>query len=360
MGEMFKDLPAALTATLDVASQTEVELEFGTYHLPIFKSETGESPDAIFSRLLDEGLDKCYGKDCVAARERLEYEKATITELGFVSYFLIVWDLIRWAREHGIHVGPGRGSAAGSIVAYLLDITRVCPLRYGLLFERFLNSARVSMPDIDIDFCKDGRERVLQYTRDRYGEENVAQIVTFGTMKSRTVVRDVGRVLEVPLKDIDRIAKNIPQGPGAPNLSAALSSDPELKEFSKQPEFSELFELSITLEGITRHVSTHAAGVVIADRPIAEYVPLAKNGDDVTTQWQAPELEDLGLLKMDYLGLRTLTIIDGTLANVTRRGGSAPEIETLPLDDAATFALLLSGETQGVFQLESDGMRKLI
>ncbi|HJP01296.1 MAG TPA: DNA polymerase III subunit alpha [Planctomycetota bacterium] len=360
MADMFRDLPETLKATAEVAEQIDFEMKFGEYHLPIFAPENGKTADEVFDELLEEGLGRLYGRDHREARERLESEKRVIRELGFVSYFLIVWDLIRWARDHDISVGPGRGSAAGSIVAYLLDITRVCPLRYGLLFERFLNSARVSMPDIDIDFCKDGRERVLQYTRDRYGEENVAQIVTFGTMKSRTVVRDVGRVLEVPLKDVDRIAKNIPQGPGAPNLSAALSSDPELKEFSKQPEFSELFELSITLEGITRHVSTHAAGVVIADRPIAEYVPLAKNGDDVTTQWQAPELEDLGLLKMDYLGLRTLTIIDGTLANVTRRGGSAPEIETLPLDDAATFALLLSGETQGVFQLESDGMRKLI
>ena len=360
MAEMFRDLPDALKATVDVAEQVDLEMKFGEYHLPVFVPDDGGGADALFDSLLEEGLGRTYGRDHSEARERLDYEKRVIRELGFVSYFLIVWDLIRWARDHDIPVGPGRGSAAGSIVAYLLDITRVCPLRYGLLFERFLNSARVSMPDIDIDFCKTGRERVLQYTRERYGAENVAQIVTFGTMKSRTVVRDVGRVLEVPLKDVDRIAKRIPQGPGAPNLAEALTSDPELKELRRQPEYSELFALSATLEGITRHISTHAAGVVIADRPIAEYVPLAKNGDDVTTQWQAPELEDLGLLKMDYLGLRTLTIIDGALENIKRRGGDAPELEGLPLDDEATYALLMSGETQGVFQLESDGMRKLI
>ncbi|MDP6988261.1 MAG: DNA polymerase III subunit alpha [Planctomycetota bacterium] len=360
MADMFRDLPETLRATVDVADQVELEMKFGEYHLPVFVPDDGQTADSLFDELLEEGLRRIYGRDHAKARERLDYEKRVIAELGFVSYFLIVWDLIRWAREHSIPVGPGRGSAAGSIVAYLLDITRVCPLRYGLLFERFLNSARVSMPDIDIDFCKAGRERVLQYTRERYGEENVAQIVTFGTMKSRTVVRDVGRVLEVPLKDVDRMAKKIPQGPGAPSLAEALETDPELKELHGQPELTELFDLSVTLEGITRHVSTHAAGVVIADRPIAEYVPLAKNGDDVTTQWQAPELEDLGLLKMDYLGLRTLTILDGTLENIARRGGDRPDLEQLALDDEATYALLMSGETQGVFQLESDGMRKLI
>ena len=361
MGEMFKDLPAALTATLDVASQTEVELEFGTYHLPIFKSETGESPDAIFSRLLDEGLDKYYGKDCVAARERLEYEKATITELGFVSYFLIVWDLIRWAREHGIHVGPGRGSAAGSIVAYLLDITRLDPLEYGLIFERFLNSARVSMPDIDIDFCKEGRERVMEYTRERYGSENVAQIVTFGTMASRTVVRDVGRVLDVPLRDVDRIAKKIPQGPSAPSLKDALETDNDLIAIRQEkPEYAELFRYAVALEGMARHISTHAAGVVIADRPIVDYVPLAKNGDDITTQWSAGHLEELGLLKMDYLGLRTLTILDRTLEKIARLGGEPPDLENLPENDAKVFTFLTAGDTLGVFQLESEGMRKLL
>ncbi len=360
MGHMFRDLPETLSATMDVASQTEVKLEFGEYHLPIFKADTGEDAETIFTRLLEEGLERHYGSSNEEARKRLEYEKGVIKELGFVSYFLIVWDLIRWARDHDIPVGPGRGSAAGSMVAYLLDITRVCPLKYGLLFERFLNSARVSMPDIDIDFCKEGRERVMQYTRERYGDDHVAQIVTFGTMASRTVVRDVGRVLDIPLKDVDTVAKKIPQGPGAPTLAKALQTDADLQELHKRPELQELFELSLPLEGLARHMSTHAAGVVIADKPIMNYVPLAKNGDDLVTQWPAPQLEDMGLLKMDYLGLRTLTILSRGLANIAKQGGTPPDLDNLPLDDKKTYELLMSGETQGIFQLESEGMRKLI
>jgi len=360
MAHLFRDCPESLRSTMDVAEQTDVRLEFGTYHLPVFTSETGEAPEAVFDRLLEEGLLRKYGPSNREARERLEYEKRVICELGFVSYFLIVWDLIRWARDNGIPVGPGRGSAAGSMVAYLLDITRVCPLRYGLLFERFLNSARVSMPDIDIDFCKDGRERVLEYTRQRYGSENVAQIATFGTMASRTVVRDVGRVLDIPLKDVDQVAKKIPQGPGAPSLAEALQQDPDLQALTEREELAELFKLSLPLEGLARHMSTHAAGVVIADKRIDSYVPLAKNGEDIVTQWPAPQLEELGLLKMDYLGLRTLTILSRALENVRRCGLEAPDLEQIPLDDAKTYELLMSGETQGVFQLESEGMRKLI
>jgi DNA polymerase-3 subunit alpha len=360
MAHLFRDLPASLSATMDVADQTELELEFGTYHLPLFTADTGEAPEEIFDRLLEEGLARKYGTSNAKARERLEYEKGVIKELGFVSYFLIVWDLIRWAREHDIPVGPGRGSAAGSMVAYLLDITLVCPLKYGLLFERFLNSARVSMPDIDIDFCKEGRERVMQYTRDRYGTENVAQIATFGTMASRTVVRDVGRVLDIPLKDVDQVAKKIPQGPGAPTLARSLKTDKDLQEFARREDLAELFKLSLPLEGLARHMSTHAAGVVIADKPIDTYVPLAKNGEDIVTQWPAPQLEELGLLKMDYLGLRTLTILSRGLGNIRELGLAPPDLNQIPLDDPQTYELLMSGETQGIFQLESDGMRKLI
>ncbi len=363
MSHMFRDLPDSVRATMDVADQCELELEFGKYHVPVFKDDNGLDPETLISRLLEEGLARLYPEPKIQARarERLEYEKGIISELGFVSYFLIVWDLIKWARDHGISVGPGRGSAAGSIVAYLLDITRVCPLEYDLLFERFLNKSRVSMPDIDIDFCKEGRERVIQYTRDRYGSENVAQIVTFGTMASRTVVRDVGRVLDLPLADINRIAKKIPAGPNAPTLKKALETDDDLKAIRAEcPEFDELFKLSVPLEGMARHISTHAAGVVIADRPIVDYVPLALNGEDITTQWPAPQLEELGLLKMDYLGLRTLTIIDRALANIKKLGGSPPDISDLPAGDAATYSLLLAGDTLGVFQLESEGMRKLL
>jgi len=361
MAYMFRDLPDAVSATMDVAEQVSLEIEFGKYHVPVYVPDDGGAPDALFDRLLDAGLLKHYGPEHTAARERLEYEKRVIRELGFVSYFLIVWDLIRWARDHGIPVGPGRGSAAGSMVAYLLGITKVCPLKYDLLFERFLNSARVSMPDIDIDFCKEGRERVLQYTRDRYGEEYVAQIVTFGTMASRTVVRDVARALDIPLRDVDRVAKKIPAGPGAPSLRKALESDEDLMALRREmPGLDELFQLSVELEGQVRHISTHAAGVVIADRPITDYVPLCVQGTDVSTQWPAGQLEELGLLKMDYLGLRTLTILDRALANIAKQGGRPPDLDNLPEGDLATYRMLMAGDTLGVFQLESEGMRKLL
>jgi DNA polymerase-3 subunit alpha len=370
MEHMFRDLPGALKATVDVAEQAHVEIEFGKYHLPVFEPDercarsnggARESADQLFERLLEEGLARFYGADHSAARERLAYEKRVIRELGFVSYFLIVWDLIRWSRENGIPVGPGRGSAAGSIVAYLLGITKVDPLKYDLLFERFLNSARVSMPDIDIDFCKEGRERVLQYTRDRYGSENVAQIVTFGTMASRTVVRDVARVLDLPLKDVDKITKKIPSGPNAMSLKDSLAKDSDLIAIQKErPDLAELFALSVPLEGLARHISTHAAGVVIADKPIVHYVPLAKNGEDICTQWPSGQLEELGLLKMDYLGLRTLTILEKTLRNIEKHGDPPPDLDRLPEGDPPTYALLVAGDTEGVFQLESDGMKKLL
>ena len=360
MAHIFRDLPDSVRTTMDVADQVEFEMTFGKYHLPVFTPEDGSDPDALFDRLCEEGLSERYGPDQIAkARERLAYEKQVISEMGFTHYFLIVWDLIKWARDNGIPVGPGRGSAAGSIVAYVLDITRVCPLKYDLLFERFLNSARISMPDIDIDFCKEGRPRVLEYTREKYGSEKVAQIGTFATMASRSVVRDVGRVLDLPLSDVDRIAKKIPSGPGAPPLKKALK-DPELQEMAEEPTIRELFDYSVKLDGMARHISTHAAGVVIADRPIMEHVPLCKHGEDIVTQFPGPQLEDLGLLKMDYLGLRTLTILEKAVENVKKTGGTPPDLTELPLKDDKAFAMLNRGDTLGVFQLESEGMRKLI
>ncbi len=361
MGEIFRDLPHALAATMDVEAQIDVKLEFGKYHVPVFHTGTSETPDQLFDRLCDEGLARVYGREHTVARDRIEREKRVIREMGFVSYFLIVWDLIRWARDHDIPVGPGRGSAAGSAIAYVLDITRVDPLEYDLLFERFLNSARISMPDIDIDFCMEGRERVLEYTRQRYGAGNVAQIVTFGTMASRTVIRDVGRVLDVPLKDVDRIAKKIPAGPNAPSLAEALEKDRDLIAIQKdEPRFDELFEFSKKLEGLARHISTHAAGVVISPRPLMELVPLCTHDGDVATQWPAKQLEDLGLLKMDYLGLRTLTILERALKNIAKRGETPPNLERLPENDPRTYRMLVAGDTEGVFQLESDGMKKLL
>jgi DNA polymerase-3 subunit alpha len=360
MAHEFRDLPRSVPASLDVAEQVALDIEFGKYHLPVFDPEGGGTPEALFDRLCDEGLLARYGPGHSQAQDRLAYEKSVIREMGFVSYFLIVWDLIRWAREHGIPVGPGRGSAAGSIVAYVLDITRVDPLRYDLLFERFLNSARISMPDIDIDFCKEGRERVLEYTRSRYGAERVAQIGTFATLSPRSVIRDVGRTLDLPLPEIDKLAKMIPQGPNAPSLEDAVKDDEDLAKARKDERFKELFDFSIKLDGLARHISTHAAGVVIADKPIVEYAPLCKHNDDIVTQWPAKYLEDLGLLKMDYLGLRTLTILERCLQTIQRSGRTPPDLVNLPLDDKPTYALLNRGETMGVFQLESEGMRKLI
>jgi len=277
MADAFRDLPQCVSGTMDVAEQIDVQIEFGKYRLPVFTPDTAETADQVFDRLLEEGLRKFYPTGHEPARARVDYEKSVIRELGFVSYFLIVWDLVRWSRENGVPVGPGRGSAAGSIVAYLLGITKVDPLKYDLLFERFLNSSRVSMPDIDIDFCMEGRERVLAYTRRRYGDDHVSQIVTFGTMASRTVIRDVGRALDLPLAEVDRVAKKIPAGPNAPSLKEFLDKDADIQAVIREkPQLAELFQISIPLEGLARHISTHAAGVVIADRPIVEYVPLAR------------------------------------------------------------------------------------
>ncbi|MBL8862700.1 MAG: DNA polymerase III subunit alpha [Planctomycetes bacterium] len=361
MADVFRDLPQCVKGTMDVAEQVNLDIEFGKYRLPVFTPDTAETADQVFDRLLEAGLGRLYPAGHEAARARLDYEKRVIRELGFVSYFLVVWDLVRWSRENGVPVGPGRGSAAGSIVAYLLGITKVDPLRYDLLFERFLNSSRVSMPDIDIDFCMEGREKVLAYTRRRYGDDHVAQIVTFGTMASRTVVRDVGRALDLPLAEVDRVAKKIPAGPNAPSLKEFIEKDADIQAVIREkPQLAELFQISVPLEGLARHISTHAAGVVIADRPIVEYVPLAKNGDDVCTQWPAPQLEDLGLLKMDYLGLRTLTILEKALANIRKQGGTPPDLDALPPGDPRTYRLLTAGDTLGVFQLESEGMKKLL
>ncbi|HIL37559.1 MAG TPA: DNA polymerase III subunit alpha [Planctomycetes bacterium] len=361
MAHMFRDLPDAVKASMDVAEQVNFDFKFGTYHVPEFVPQDGEKANDLFDRLLEEALPRRYPGDHSAARERLKHEKEVIRELGFVSYFLIVWDLIRWARQHDIPVGPGRGSAAGSIVAYLLDITRLDPLRHKLLFERFLNSSRVSMPDIDIDFCKEGRERVIQYTRDRYGADCVTQIVTFGTLASRSVVRDVARVLDLPLGEVNILAKKIPSGPNAPNLKDALEADSELRVIRDQsPVWKDLFRYSLALEGLSRHASTHAAGVVITPGPTVDFVPLSRTGDDITTQYPAPQLEELGLLKMDYLGLRTLTIIDRCLRCLKHLGSEVPDIDNLPEGDPATYKMLMAGDTLGVFQLESEGMRKLL
>jgi DNA polymerase-3 subunit alpha len=360
MAAAFGSWHEPLQQTVAIAERCNVAIEFGVYHLPVFTPDTGESQDEFFARRCREGAVQRYGAISPQVQQRLDYEIQVIRKLGFVSYFLIVQDFILKAKAMGIPVGPGRGSAAGSIVAYALQITDVDPLRYALLFERFLNPGRVSMPDIDIDFCGDRRDEVIAYVRDKYGDDCVCQIITFGTMASRGVLRDVGRVLDFDLAEVDKLCKKVPQGPGA-SLQAALASDPELKQIRDgSPPHRRLFDLSLKLEGLARHSSVHAAGVVIADRPLREYAPLCKNGDDVITQWQMTELEEVGLLKMDFLGLKTLTILAEATRLVAAVARQQVDLAQLPLDDAATYALMSRGDTQGVFQLESSGMRELL
>ncbi|MEO0480965.1 MAG: DNA polymerase III subunit alpha [Planctomycetota bacterium] len=360
MSSLFKARPDAIENTQKLADRCEVEIEFNVYHLPIFETGSDETPDELFERLCYEGAVKRYGEITEQVKDRLDMEIGVIRQLGFSSYFLITADFIEYARKEGIPVGPGRGSAAGSIVAYVLWITNLDPLTYDLIFERFLNVARVSMPDIDVDFCGNRRDEVIDYVRDKYGRECVSQIVTFGTMASRGVLRDVGRVLEVPLDVIDKIAKKVPQGPGA-SLRGALESDADLQAIRKESKANEsLFNYGLKLEGLARHASVHAAGVVVADRPLADYVPLCRNGDDVVAQWQMTELEEVGLLKVDFLGLKTLTILTEACRLIRDVHGDEIDLDELPLDDPKTFELMTRGDTLGVFQLESSGMRELL
>jgi len=360
MAEDFADLPEAIANTGAIAERCEVHIDFDSYHLPVFATGSDESTDEMFERICFEGARRRYGEVTKEVEDRLRYEMGIIRDLGFVSYFLITWDFVEKARERGIPVGPGRGSAAGSIVAYCMAITDLDPLRYRLIFERFLNADRISMPDIDIDFCGNRRDEVIDYVREKYGRENVSQIITFGTMASRGVLRDVGRVLEIPLAEIDKIAKKVPQGPGA-SLASALESDRDLAELrDSSPEMQRLFDLALKLEGLARHSSVHAAGVVIADKPLIEHVPLAKNGDDITTQWQMTELEEVGLLKVDFLGLKTLTILREAVRLIREVRGVDIDIDRLDLSDQPTYELMTKGDTLGVFQLESSGMRDLL
>ncbi len=360
MAELFRDYPQAIQNTLAIAERANINIELGKYHLPVFDAGPGRKPEQLFEELCEKGFAKRYPNPPAGAKERLIRESAVIRQMGFVSYFLIVWDFIRFAKENGVPVGPGRGSAAGSIVAYCLEITDVDPLRYDLLFERFLNSERISMPDIDIDFCRDGRERVIQYVREKYGQANVSQIVTFGTMAAKLALRDVGRVLEIPLREVDRITKKIPLGPNV-ELAQTIDSDKELQEIrDSDPRFTKLFDNALRLEGLIRHASTHAAGVVLADRPLDELVPLYRNQDDITTQYDMNALEAVGLLKMDFLGLKTLTILNKACQLIEKNRSLKLDLASLPFNDRKTYELLAAGDSFGVFQLESEGMRKLL
>ncbi len=364
MRELFADSPEACDATLDIAAMVDLDLETSSFAIPAFPVPVGEGNDQEYLRSLCEaGLRARYGEPTDEQRSRLEYELGIINRMGYASYFLIVWDFIRYAREEGIPVGPGRGSAAGSIVAYALKISDVDPLRYNLLFERFLNPDRISMPDIDTDFCFERRDEVIAYVTQKYGADRVAQIVTFGTMAARAAVRDVGRVMGVPLSDVDRIAKLIPNIPTSPvSIQQAIDSVPELTSlYQRDPQARKLLDTAKRVEGLARHASTHAAGVVIAPGPVTDYAPLVRLGDnDVNTQYSMEWVERVGLLKMDFLGLRTLTVLAAAEEEIRRTADPSFTIETIPLDDAKTYAILSAGQTTGVFQLESAGMRRYI
>jgi len=361
MAGLFGHCPEALANTLRIAERCNVELDFNTLHLPRYPVPEGLDADGYLEMLCRRGLADRYPQVTPEIEQRLRYELDVIKKMGYSGYFLIVWDFIRYAREHGVPVGPGRGSAAGSLVAYVLRITNVDPLRYGLLFERFLNPERVSMPDIDIDFCYEKRQQVIDYVVSFYGEERVSQIATFGTMAAKAAIRDVGRVLGMSYAAVDRIAKLVPNELGI-TLSRALEISLELKqEYTGNAEARRLLDIAMAVEGMPRHVSTHAAGVVISKEPLARYVPLHRTGDGiVATQYDKDRVEELGLLKMDLLGLRTLTVIGDTLDNIKHNRGREIELEKIPMDDPQTAALLSSGETAGVFQLESAGMTNLI
>ncbi|MDZ4225716.1 MAG: DNA polymerase III subunit alpha [Candidatus Andersenbacteria bacterium] len=362
--EAWKDLPEAIDNTQRIADMCHVDIEFGVNKLPRYPLPAGQSADEKLRRDCKQGLKTRYGDSLPAgANERLDYELDVIKKTGYASYFLIVADFVNEAKRRGILVGPGRGSAAGSLVSYLMNITNLDPLRYNLLFERFLNPERVSMPDIDLDFADDRRDEIIAYVREKYGDERVAQIITFGTMAARAAVRDAGRALGFPYSFCDKVAKSIPL---MSNFEEALKISSELRElYEGDPQAKKLIDTAKRLEGVCRHASTHAAGVVITDEPLTEYVPIqlsttSGNEHDTVTQYAMSSVEALGLLKVDFLGLKNLTIIKNALDRIKKRNDVAINIDTLPLDDQMTYRLLQEGTTTGVFQLESSGMKRYL
>ncbi len=366
MEAAFAHCPEALANTVRIAEACNVELDLGQHHFPVYALPEGVSIDAEFERLAREGLEKrlksiTYEVDEAAYRERLEYELKVIKEMGFPAYFLIVQDFINWAKNQGIPVGPGRGSAAGSLVAWSLKITNLDPIPYDLLFERFLNIERVSMPDIDVDFCERRRMEVVRYVSEKYGADRVAQITTFGTMKAKAAVRDVGRALGMSFAETDRIAKLIPEELKM-TIDKALDKEPELVAMcTGNPQIEKLIDVSRRLEGLARHSSTHAAGIVISDRPMLDYLPLYKGKEDeIVTQYDMKLVEKVGLIKFDFLGLRTMTVVEDALEIIRRQGKTPPDLDSLALDDPATYEIFCQGDTDGIFQVESSGMRKYL
>lgn len=360
MRALFPNHPEAADNTVKIAERCNVEFEFGHTKLPHFDTPNGQDNTAYFREKCYEGLYKHYGKNPdQSIIDRLEYELKTIEQMGYVNYYLIVHDFVRHAKEVGIPVGPGRGSGAGSLAAYCIGITGIDPLKYNLLFERFLNPERVSMPDFDIDFSDERRPEMIDYVVEKYGADHVAQIVTFGTMAARGSIRDTGRAMAIPYATVDSVAKLVPMEPNM-TLQKALNSSTELKlRYDTDPQIHELIDMALKLEGMPRNASTHAAGVVITDKPVAEYVPLAKNNDAVVTQYTMTTLEELGLLKMDFLGLRNLSVIRDA-QNMIRKKQPEFQIENIPLDDKKVYAMLAAGATDGIFQFESSGMRSVL
>ncbi len=360
MTELFSYIPEALENTQKIADRCNVEIEFGKFHLPKFEIPNGLTAYEYLKQLVDRGMRERYPNADESVVSRMQYELDTISQMGYVDYFLIVWDFIHYAKSHGIPVGPGRGSAAGSVVAYCLHITDVDPIKYSLIFERFLNPERVSMPDIDIDFCYVRRGEVIDYVNRKYGSDNVAQIVTFGTMAARLAIRDVGRALNIPYGRVDEVAKQVPNELKM-TIKKALTVNYKLKElYDSSAEIKKLIDTAIELEGLPRHTSTHAAGVVITSGGIGNFVPLQKNDDVITTQFTMTTIERLGLLKMDFLGLRTLTVIQDAVMHIKQAHGADVNIENLDMDDAAVYEMISRGETDGVFQLESGGMKQFM
>ncbi len=361
MAELFADVPEAIANTVRIAERCNVKINLGQVQLPHFTVPEGQTPDSYLRQLAEGGIPRRYGQSSQAVSERLEYELSVIAKTGFASYFLIVQDFVNWAKDHSIVVGPGRGSAAGSIVSYLLNITNVDPLKYELLFERFLNPERIAMPDIDIDFADVRRDEVLRYVEEKYGHDHVAQIITFGTMAARAAIRDVGRVLGLPYSYCDRVAKLIPM---FASLDKAIHDVPELRDiYENDPEAKRLLDSAKKLEGVARHASRHACGVVITKEPLTQHVPLQYAGPDdqaIVSQYSLHPIEDLGVLKMDFLGLSNLTILENCIKIVQQTRNLTIDLDHIPLDDRRTFKLLQRAETTGVFQLESGGMRRYL
>jgi len=361
MKEIFPYAPEAIENTQKIADRCNVEIEFGVTKLPEYPVPENETAVSYLSKLCEEGLKRRYHDANDEIWERMRYELGIIEKMGYVDYFLIVWDYIHYAKSHGIAVGPGRGSAAGSIVSYCLGITDIDPLKYQLLFERFLNPERVSMPDIDVDFCYEHRQEVINYVVEKYGKDRVCQIVTFGTMAAKGVLRDVGRALDIPYAKCDQIAKLVPKELGI-TLDLSLKLSKEFREvYESDPEIKNLVDMSRKLEGLPRHSSMHAAGVVISKKEVDEYVPLSRASDgSITTQFTMTTLEELGLLKMDFLGLRTLTVIQNTVDQIERNYGKKLDMLAIDYNDKKVYDAICTGKTEGVFQIESSGMQSFM